>query len=334
VLDQRLLPAETKWTRCESARDVAKTIIEMQVRGAPAIGAAAAYGCALEGLRSRGLASGDFRIHMLQTMEMLAATRPTAVNLFWALERMTKVLVHSSSVVESVQGLVTEADVLATEDVKTNKQMGYYGATLFGEQAKVLTHCNTGSLATFDYGTALGVIRSLHETGRLQHVWVGETRPFLQGSRLTAFELQNDGIPYTLITDSMAGHFMKMGQVDGVVVGADRIAANGDTANKIGTYSLAVLCSYHKIPFYIASPISTFDLHTPSGDFIPIEERSAHEVTHIGTFQIAPTGAKAAHPAFDVTPHALITAIITERGIIMNPNETRVRALVETGGNG
>jgi methylthioribose-1-phosphate isomerase len=227
-----------------------------------------------------------------------------------------------------VQNLVREAEQIAAEDVATNRAIGRHGAALFDRPVQILTHCNTGSLATVDYGTALGVIRALHEQGKLIHVWVDETRPFLQGARLTAYELNREGIPHTLVTDNMAAHFMKLGKVDAVLVGADRIALNGDTANKIGTYGLAVLCAYHNIPFYVAAPLSTFDAKLESGDQIPIEERSTREVTSISGTEIAPKGTAAAHPAFDVTPHELITGIITERGVIHRPDANSVRAML------
>jgi methylthioribose-1-phosphate isomerase len=329
LLDQTALPQSEVWITCRSAEDVARAIVEMKVRGAPAIGAAAAYGVALEALSQKHLDMATIRAVLDAALSRLAATRPTAVNLFWAIERMRNTLhAPAPDVATLVQNLVSEAEQIAAEDVATNRAIGRHGAALFDEPVQILTHCNTGSLATVDYGTALGVIRALHEHGNLVHVWVDETRPFLQGARLTAYELNREQIPHTLITDNMAAHFMKLGKVDAVLVGADRIALNGDTANKIGTYGLAVLCAYHNIPFYVAAPLSTFDAKLETGDEIPIEERSTVEVTSIAGKEIAPHGTKAAHPAFDVTPHTLITGIITERGVIHRPDATRVRAML------
>ncbi|WP_026964998.1 S-methyl-5-thioribose-1-phosphate isomerase [Alicyclobacillus pomorum] len=325
VLDQTALPHEELWISCDNAEDVAKTIVEMKVRGAPAIGAAAAFGAALEAQRLRDLSLDTFRREMTKSLERLGATRPTAVNLFWAIERMTKTLKRpAENAGQLADWIRSEAEQIALEDVATNRAIGRHGADLFDKPVEILTHCNTGSLATVDFGTALGVIRTLAEDGKLTHVWVDETRPYLQGARLTAYELCQDGIPHTLITDNMAAHFMKQGRVDAVIVGADRIARNGDTANKIGTYGLAVLCAYHEIPFYVAAPLSTFDLSIASGEFIPIEERSAEEVTSIRGHRISPQQTSAAHPAFDVTPHSLITGIITERGVIHAPTEERI----------
>ncbi len=326
LLDQTRLPREEVWLRCTTVEEVARAIEEMRVRGAPAIGATAAYGVAL------GARKGDDPLAAaLAAAERLRVTRPTAVNLFWALERMTaRARALAPQGPEAVRtGLLEEAHRIAEEDVATNRAIGRHGAELLPNPCRVLTHCNTGSLATVEYGTALGVIRTAWEAGKELHVWVDETRPFLQGARLTAWELQKLGIPYTLISDNMAGHFMQRGQVDAVIVGADRIAANGDTANKIGTYTLAVLCAHHGIPFYVAAPTTTVDLSLPSGEAIPIEERSAEEVTHCRGVPIAPEGAPAAHPAFDVTPAALITAIITEEGVIRPPFEDGLRRAVE-----
>ncbi len=332
VLDQTALPHEELWISCGNAEDVAKTIVEMKVRGAPAIGAAAAYGAALEAQRLRDLPLDAFRREMTEALKRLGATRPTAVNLFWAIERITQTLQRpGENAGQLAEWIRAEAEQIALEDVATNRAIGRHGADLFDGSVEILTHCNTGSLATVDFGTALGVIRTLAKDGKLTHVWVDETRPYLQGARLTAYELCQDGIPHTLITDNMAAHFMKQGRVDAVIVGADRIARNGDTANKIGTYGLAVLCAYHKIPFYVAAPLSTFDMSITSGDFIPIEERSAAEVTSIRGHQISPQQSNAAHPAFDVTPHSLITGIITERGVIHAPTEERISTLVGDG---
>ncbi len=321
VLDQRLLPNRQDWVECTDANQVANAIVTMQVRGAPAIGAAAAYGAALQAkkLADQGISGEQFGQAMADTLNALGKTRPTAVNLFWAISRMERKLAETSGLKPAGQAasLAAEAEAIAEEDVLVNRRIGQHGTSLFTQDHnRILTHCNTGSLATVEYGTALGVIRALADASKLASVWVDETRPYLQGARLTAFELAEDGIPYTLITDSMAGHFMHAGQVDAVIVGADRIAANGDTANKIGTYSLAVLAKYHRVPFYVAAPSSTFDLNIASGDQIPIEQRDPGEVTNLLGQSIAPPGTAAAHPAFDVTPHELIAAIITEFGVV------------------
>ncbi len=310
LLDQTRLPRETVYIECHTVEDVARAIRSMQVRGAPAIGVAAAYGLAL------AARDGDLE----RGAELLRATRPTAVNLHWAIDR---VLAQGRTAAE-VLGLANE---MAEDDVTANKRIGVYGLDLVPQNANILTHCNAGALATVDYGTALGVVRAAHESGKGIHVYVDETRPFLQGARLTTWELQQAGVPITLITDNMAGHFMQRRKVDLVVVGADRIAANGDVANKIGTYSLAVLAHAHAIPFYVAAPISTIDLSLQSGDEIPIEERSSEEVTHIQGVAIAPDGVEAAHPAFDVTPARYITAIITERGVLRPPYTESLRGV-------
>jgi methylthioribose-1-phosphate isomerase len=324
LLDQTRLPHETAIVTCTSAEDVANAIRCMQIRGAPAIGVAAAYGMVLA-TQATSTSDSDTYMHELEdAAAMLRQTRPTAVNLQWALERVL-VRARNVSAQESVRA-ATEAirelaDSMADEDVQANRRMGAFGLQLVPSGANVLTHCNAGALATVDYGTALGVVRAAHEAGRGIHVYVDETRPFLQGARLTAWELQQLGVPMTLITDNMAGHFMSRGKVDLVVVGADRIAANGDVANKIGTYSLAVLARENGVPFYVAAPTSTVDLTLPSGAEIPIEERSSREVVEMGGRRIAPEGVTAAHPAFDVTPARLVTAIITERGILRPPYE-------------
>nr|WP_026974672.1 S-methyl-5-thioribose-1-phosphate isomerase [Alicyclobacillus contaminans] len=326
LLDQTRLPHEEAWIRCNRAENVATAIVDMKVRGAPAIAISAAYAVALEAIQHRHLSVAAMREALMQTIERMCQTRPTAVNLFAAMRTMSDVV--QSEVTDAddlLQRVVSTAERLAQEDVKTNRAIGRHGAELFLGPVQVLTHCNTGSLATVEYGTALGVIRALADQGRLTHVYVDETRPYLQGARLTAYELSHEGIPHTLITDSMAAHMMKQGKVDAVIVGADRIAANGDTANKIGTYGLAVLAKHHQIPFYVAAPLSTFDMKTLSGEQIPIEERRGEEVTELGGVRIAPVTTRAAHPAFDVTPHELITAIITEVGVIHRPTEHSVR---------
>jgi methylthioribose-1-phosphate isomerase len=318
MIDQRLLPHEETYLRCERASDVATAIRDMAIRGAPAIGVAAAMAVALEVRRSDG---ADLGALVDRTCAALAATRPTAVNLFWALERMRRCWeAHRGAARDAVSAaLLAEATAIHDEDVAACRRMGDLGAELLPDQARVLTHCNAGALATAGYGTALGVIRSAARMGKLRGVIADETRPFLQGARLTAWELVREQIPVTLITDSMAGHLMARGEVDAVVVGSDRIAANGDVANKIGTYTVAVLAHEHRIPFYVAAPTSTVDLALPSGDRIPIEERSAAEVTHLAGRPMAPAGVEVRHPAFDVTPHRLVTAIVTERGVARAP---------------
>lgn len=333
MLDQRLLPAEEHWHEMLTYTEVADGIRDMVIRGAPAIGIAAAYGVALA---ARVLAveaeRDEIEAKLEDVYDHLSKTRPTAVNLFWALERMKRTVAESSELDAPalVERLFDEAEAIFTEDRDNNLRMGRLGADLLPEGAKVLTHCNTGGLATGGYGTALGIIRAAHAAGKLEHVWVDETRPYLQGARLTAWECMKDEIPCTLITDSMAGHFMKEGEVDAVIVGTDRVVANGDIANKIGTYGLAVLCKHHGIPFYIAAPVSTIDFEAQSGDEIPIEQRSSREVTHIKEQAIAPEGVQVAHPAFDVTPNELITAIITEEGIVEAPYRANLAKLRES----
>jgi methylthioribose-1-phosphate isomerase len=331
LIDQTRLPHATVMIACRSAEDVAHAIKSMQVRGAPAIGVAAAYGMAL-GAQSH--ATDDPRA-FVEDLERVAGvlrnTRPTAVNLKWALDRMLttgRAVADRDGVARARADLLTLAHEMADEDVATNRRMGAFGLELVPGGANVLTHCNTGALATVDYGTALGVIRAAHEAGRQIHVYVDETRPFLQGARLTAWELRQLGVPMTLITDSMAGHFMNRGKVDLVIVGADRIAANGDVANKIGTYTLAVLARENGIPFYVAAPTLTVDLSVRSGADIPIEERSSREVTDIAGSRVAPEGVIAAHPAFDVTPARLVSAIVTERGVLRAPYGASLTAAV------
>lgn len=291
---------------CADARSVATAIRDMIVRGAPAIGVSAAYGLAMAKLR------GD---DVREAAEILRKARPTAVNLSWAIDRMLR-----------ATDLVAEAEAIHREDVEANMRMGRHGAELLGQRATVLTHCNAGALATAGYGTALGVIRAAVESGKSIAVFADETRPYLQGARLTAWELQKDGIDVTVITDSMAGHFFQQGKFDAVIVGADRIAANGDTANKIGTYTVAVLANAHNVPFYVAAPVSTIDIRCPSGETIPIEERSAAEVSEAFGRRITPEGVAVRHPAFDVTPARLITAIITERGVLRPPYSESIGA--------
>lgn len=325
LLDQLLLPNEVKWIHCYTSLEVAEAIEKMQVRGAPAIGAAAAYGIVLASIEE-----GATLESIENACDRLAKTRPTAVNLFWAISRMrSKLSLEYQSLSELQQDFVNEANAIAALDIEVNRAIGRHGAELVPNSARIITHCNTGSLATVEYGTALGVIRSAHAQGKVLEVLVDETRPFLQGARLTAYELQEDQIPLRIITDSMAGHYMSQGLVDFAVVGADRVTANGDTANKIGTYSLAILAKYHGIPFYVAAPVSTFDRSLSTGKEIIIEERNSEEVLQIAGTRIAPLGALAGHPAFDVTPHELITGIITEYGVIHEPTQERVAAFFE-----
>jgi methylthioribose-1-phosphate isomerase len=323
MVDQRKLPATETYVTCKTVNDVAKAIKTMVIRGAPAIGVCAAMGVALGAARSKATGTKQFVTEFQRTCDLLAGTRPTAVNLFWAIERMKQSFADGAQAGESVDQLKARlrqtADRIHDDDVESCRAIGRHGATVVPEQARILTHCNAGALATAGYGTALGVIRGAIEAGKKVAVLADETRPFLQGARLTAWELVKDGIDTTVITDSMAGAMMRAGQVDLVVVGADRIAANGDTANKIGTYSVAILAKEHGIPFYVAAPWSTIDLATPDGTAIPIEERSAREVTHVGATQVAPVGAKVRNPSFDVTPAKYITAIITERGVHRAP---------------
>jgi methylthioribose-1-phosphate isomerase len=329
LIDQTRLPGELRLVECGRWEQVAEAIRGMQVRGAPAIGVAAAYGVALAGLAHPNDDPDDFTASLEGAAAALGAPRPTAVNLFWALEQGRALAreAKANGVEATRQALLALADRLADEDVAANRRMGALGATLVPDGAKILTHCNAGALATVDYGTAVGVIRAAHEAGKRPHVYVDETRPFLQGARLTAWELQQEGIPMTLITDSMAGHFISRGEVDLVVVGADRVAANGDVANKIGTYTLAVLCNENGVPFYVVAPISTLDLSLANGAAIPIEQRSTEEVVQVGGHRIAPSGVTAAHPAFDVTPARYVTAIVTERGIACPPYQESLAAL-------
>lgn len=308
LLDQRLLPREEVWIEYKTAAEVAEAIRTMVVRGAPAIGVSAAFGMAMAAASGEDLQSAG---------DVLKQARPTAVNLAWAVDRMLR----------CDGDLTAEAERILTEDVEGNRAMGKFGAQLLGEQSTVLTHCNAGALATGGYGTALGVIRAAVESGKRVAVFADETRPYLQGARLTAWELQRDNIDVTLITDSMSGHFFQQGKFDAVIVGADRIAANGDAANKIGTYTVAVLAHAHGVPFYVAAPVSTIDPHCPTGAGIPIEERSAQEVTEIHGTRVAPEGVAVRHPAFDVTPARLITAIITERGILRAPYDSSIAGL-------
>jgi methylthioribose-1-phosphate isomerase len=333
MLDQRLLPSEEKYLMLRSYDEVAEAIKKMVVRGAPAIGVSAAMGIALGANQSVGTSVADLEDDFDYICDVMGRTRPTAVNLFWAIERMRTTFKRAKSLgdVEEIKKVLTsEAQAIFSEDIAANRSIGRHGADLIPDGATVLTHCNAGALATAgDYGTALGVIRGARDAGKRVAVIADETRPFLQGLRLTAWELAKDQIPVTVITDNMAGHIMKSGKVDAVVVGADRIAANGDTANKIGTYMVAVLAKEHSIPFYVAAPMTTLDLTLSSGEQIPIEERDPMEVTHIKEHQLAPDGIGVHNPAFDVTPHHLIAAIITDKGVARAPFEESLRALNE-----
>ncbi|KAF0240116.1 MAG: methylthioribose-1-phosphate isomerase [bacterium] len=322
MIDQRLLPTEEVYPCYKTYIEVAKAIKDMVVRGAPAIGVAAAMGIAL-GAKTLSENWLEFEQGFEKICQEFAATRPTAVNLFWGIEQM-KLTVSACkkdkfSLAETKQELVKQAIAIHQGDIAANEQMGRNGAPLMPDEGVVLTHCNAGALATAGYGTALGVIRAARSMGKKIAVYSDETRPFLQGARLTCWELQKDEIPVTLITDNMAGHFMKLGKIQAVIVGADRIAANGDVANKIGTYMVAVLAKENKIPFYVAAPLSTLDLKIKNGEQIPIEERSSLEITHIKGQQVAPSGINVANPAFDVTPNQYVTAIITEKGVVYPP---------------
>ncbi|HIE52470.1 MAG TPA: S-methyl-5-thioribose-1-phosphate isomerase [Armatimonadetes bacterium] len=330
LIDQTLLPAELKVLECTDYREIAEAIKVLRVRGAPAIGAAAGFGLALCAVHSRAETPTALLAELEQARAVLAATRPTAVNLFWALDRlMACARQHGEDSVEELkEALVAEAQAIAAADVAANRRMGQYGAALIPDGARILTHCNAGALATAGYGTALGVIRAAVEAGKRVHVYADETRPLLQGARLTAWELQQEHIPVTVITDNMAAHLMQQGRVDVVIVGADRIAANGDVANKIGTYGLAVLAHHHGLPFYVAAPVSTLDLSRACGEEIPIEERSPEEVVCFRGLRTAPEGVEVYNPAFDVTPHELVTAIITERGVVRPPYVEGLRAIV------
>ncbi len=321
MIDQQRLPQEFVILEYTDHQGVADAIKTMKIRGAPAIGAAAAFGLALAVVDRTGDSHADVLAEFERAAELLGETRPTAVNLFWAIQRVSDVANDPrwKTAGQVINAVVAEAQRIADEDVEVNKRMGANGAVLIQDGDNILTHCNAGALATVDYGTTLGVVRAAHEQGKRIHVWVDETRPFLQGARLTAWEMLQEGIPATLITDNMAGHFMAHGDVDIVLVGADRIAANGDVANKIGTYSLAVLAKENGIPFYSVAPTSTVDLSIASGADIPIEERDPREVTHVQGMLIAAEGVQAAHPAFDVTPHRYVTGIVTEVGIVYPP---------------
>ena len=329
LIDQRRLPLEFDYVACADAAQTAAAIRDMVVRGAPAIGCTAAYGVAVEAQRHAGAARAQFDAALDASFRVLAASRPTAVNLFWAIARMRECHEQnrSASTQAEAQVLLALAKQMHAEDIEINRAIGRHGAALIADGARIMTHCNAGALATAGHGTALGVIRSARDAGKRVSVIANETRPYLQGARLTAWEMVQENIPVTLVTDNMAGHLMQQGRVDVIVVGADRIAANGDTANKIGTYTVAVLAERHRIPFYIAAPLSTIDLAIADGSGIPIEERDAAEVTGFRGVRWAPEGVNVANPAFDVTPAALITGLITEKGVIERPDADKIRSL-------
>ena len=328
MIDQTKLPSEEILVTCRTHREVADAIRTMIIRGAPAIGVAAAMGVALGVAEANG---SDLDAHFESVCKELASTRPTAVNLFWAIERMRRLYgtMRGRPFSEIRDRLIAEAKIVREEDIEINRTIGRNGAPLVPDGGTVLTHCNAGALATAGYGTALGVVRAAVEAGKKIDVFADETRPFLQGARLTVWELQRDGIPATLITDNMAGHFLHSGRIGCVIVGADRIAANGDVANKIGTYGVAVLANENNVPFYVAAPVSTLDLTLPDGSHIPIEERSATEVTHLNGVAVAPEGTEVRNPAFDVTPSRYVTAFITERGVARAPYSESLRKLTQ-----
>jgi methylthioribose-1-phosphate isomerase len=329
MIDQRLLPSQLEYLPYRSAFEVAEGIRSMVVRGAPAIGCAAAYGVALEAMNLRHASREAFDKGMETGFEILAASRPTAINLFWALERLRGVwhANRDSTTDKIADQMIAEAHEISAEDVRINRRLGSYGAALLPDRARVLTHCNAGALATAGHGTALGVIRSAVEAGKHISVVVDETRPFLQGARLTAWEMVRENIPVTLITDNMSGYMISRGEIDVVIVGTDRVTANGDVVNKIGTYMLAVLAQRHGIPFYVACPISTIDLATPDGTTVPIEERAADEVTGFRENQWSAKGVQVRNPSFDVTPADLVTALITEKGVVYQPDRVNIACL-------
>jgi methylthioribose-1-phosphate isomerase len=331
LIDQRALPLETRVLHYDSAAGVARAIRDMVVRGAPAIGCAAAYGVALEARRLAALDPAAFDSGLREAMALLGASRPTAVNLSWAIGRLRARLdaMRGRPNAELASALLGQAHEIAAEDVDNNRRMGAHGAALLPDGARVLTHCNAGALATAGHGTALGVIRSAVQAGKRIRVIADETRPFLQGARLTAWELMQDGIPVELVADVSAGHLISRGEVDAIVVGADRVASNGDAANKIGTYTLAVLAARHRVPFFVVCPLSTIDLATAGGAQIPIEERPADEVLGFRELHWAPLGVAVRNPAFDVTPAELITALVTERGVVRPVTAAGIRALFD-----
>ncbi len=329
LIDQRRLPLEFEYVACEDAVQVARAIRDMVVRGAPAIGCTAAYGVAVEAQRHAGAARVRFDAALEQSFQVLAESRPTAVNLFWALARMRQchAQTRDGSTHAAAAALLELARQIHSDDIEINRAIGRHGAPLIADGARIMTHCNAGALATAGHGTALGVIRSARDAGKRITVVANETRPYLQGARLTAWEMVQEKIPVTLVTDNMAGHLMQQGRIDVIVVGADRIAANGDSANKIGTYTLAVLAERPRIPFYVAAPLSTIDVAIADGSAIPIEERDPAEVTGFRGVRWAPEGVSVFNPAFDVTPAALITGLITEKGVINRPDASKIRSL-------
>jgi methylthioribose-1-phosphate isomerase len=330
LLDQTRLPWEEVYLELDDYRQMASAIKEMRVRGAPAIGVAAAYGMALGAQGIEAASKEEFMIKLGAVSQALSVTRPTAVNLFWALDRMRRAAEAIEDVAQIKASLIKEAQKLEVENEEADRKLSKYGAELIKDGFTILTHCNTGALATAGYGTALGVIKAAKEQGKKIHVFATETRPLLQGARLTAWELASEKIPFTLIADTMTGYFLSRGGIDCAIVGADRIAANGDVANKIGTYNIAVLAMENGVPFYVAAPSSSIDLSLPSGDQIPIEERSAEEITRIEGIPIAPVGVQVANPAFDITPHLYITAIITDRGVANEPYEIRLKKVLSS----
>ncbi len=330
MIDQRILPAEFEYVSYTTANQVADGIRDMVVRGAPAIGCAAAYGVALAALNLQDASSDEFNQGMEEAFEVLAQSRPTAINLFWAIDRMRKKMNESEGLSKEIaNALLDEAHEIKREDIEINRAMGKNGAELLNDGARVLTHCNAGALATAGHGTALGVFRSAVEAGKKISVIADETRPFLQGARLTAWEMVQENIPVTLISDNMSGHLMSHGEIDAIVVGTDRVAGNGDVANKIGTYMVAVLAKRHNIPFYVACPLSTIDRSINSGKDIPIEERPVEEVTGYRDCQWAAKGVKVRNPAFDVTPADLVTGLITEKGVVLSPTTEKINQLFE-----
>jgi len=330
MIDQRLLPRRYEVLVCRDHHELAEAIRDMAVRGAPAIGAAAAFGVALCAVRSKATASSQLLTELAEAAREIGETRPTAVNLFWALHRMRAKAetLRDRPAAEIVAGLVAEAQAIADEDVEINRRMGHFGAELLHDGDAILTHCNAGRLATVDYGTALGVVRAAVEQGKRIHVYADETRPRSQGARLTAWELMQDGIPVTLIADNAAGYFLRTGKIQAVLVGADRIAANGDVVNKVGTYKVAVVARENNVPVYAVAPTSTVDINTPDGDSVPIEERNSSEVTHVEGVCVAPEGVVVANPAFDVTPHRYVSAIVTERGVVCPPFDENLRRIM------
>lgn len=330
LIDQRKLPLKYEIIKCSTYQEIAEAIKKMKIRGAPAIGVAAAFGMVLAADASKANNYKEFSQDMEKAKNILSHTRPTAINLYWALDRMMNLIIDKENIKldELKNNFFKEAQEIAKEDIETNKMIGKYGSLLIKDDNNILTHCNAGALATAGYGTALGVIRTAYNEGKKIHVYVGETRPLLQGARLTSWELKQENIPFTLTTDNMAGFLMSKHKIDLIIVGADRIAKNGDVVNKIGTYSLSVLAKENDIPFYVAAPISTIDQSLKNGNEIPIEERNPREVTHILGNRITPEGVEAYNPAFDLTPNRYVEAIITERGIIKKPYEENIKLVV------